>query len=52
MIWELGEPLRGYVRDALADSLRVIWKVMIRVSGAGCHCVLGMKELKTHGVTD
>ena len=31
----LGEPLKDEVRDAFADSLDVLWEVMIAVSGVG-----------------
>lgn len=48
----LEESLRGQVRDAFADSLRVIWRVMIGISAVGLLCVLGMKEVKMHEVTD
>ncbi|GJE98642.1 iron permease [Phanerochaete sordida] len=41
----LPEPLRGLVRAAFADATRVVWQVMIGVSGAGLlSCVL-MREV-------
>ncbi|KAG8870907.1 hypothetical protein FRB97_009266 [Tulasnella sp. 331] len=46
------EPLRGQVRDAFAQSMQVIWRVMIGVSGAGLLCALAMKELKMHEKTN
>ncbi|KAG8914322.1 hypothetical protein FRC00_014482 [Tulasnella sp. 408] len=48
----LPEPMRTEVRVAFASSLRVIWLVMIGICGLGLLCVLGMKELKMHEVTD
>ncbi|KIO20590.1 hypothetical protein M407DRAFT_220214 [Tulasnella calospora MUT 4182] len=48
----LPEPIRHEVRAAFADSLKVIWLTMVGVSALGLLCVLGMKELKMHEVTD
>ncbi|KAG8946150.1 hypothetical protein FRC04_012005 [Tulasnella sp. 424] len=48
----LPEPMRSEVRVAFASSLRVIWLTMLGLCGLGLICVLGMKELKMHEVTD
>ncbi|KAG9050246.1 hypothetical protein FS837_006687 [Tulasnella sp. UAMH 9824] len=48
----LQEPIKTEVRAVFAASLRVIWLTMIGVSGLGLLCVLGMRELKMHEVTD
>lgn len=48
----LPEPLRRQVREAFAESVQVIWRVMIGVSAVGLLCVFGMKEVKMHEVTD
>lgn len=48
----LPEPMRTEVRVAFASSLRVIWLTMIGFCVLGLICVLGMKELKMHEVTD
>ncbi|KAG8935776.1 hypothetical protein FRC00_010384 [Tulasnella sp. 408] len=51
-ILTLPEPLRMEVREAFSSSLRVIWLAMIGICGLGLLCVLGIKELKLHEVTD
>ncbi|KAG8913329.1 hypothetical protein FRC01_004594, partial [Tulasnella sp. 417] len=48
----LPEPLRTEVRNAFARSLRVIWLAMIGICGVGLFCVLLMKDVKMHEVTD
>lgn len=48
----LQEPTKTEVRAAFAASLRVTWLTMIGVGGLGLLCVLGMRELKMHEVTD
>ncbi|KAG8896929.1 hypothetical protein FRB99_008573 [Tulasnella sp. 403] len=48
----LSEPLRTQVRAAFADSLQIIWYVMVALSVLGTLTVLGMKELPMHEVTD
>ncbi|KAG9050253.1 hypothetical protein FS837_006694 [Tulasnella sp. UAMH 9824] len=51
-ILALPEPLMMEVREAFSSSLRVIWLAMIGICALGLLCVLGMKELKLHEVTD
>ncbi|KAB5595945.1 Glycerol-3-phosphate dehydrogenase [Ceratobasidium theobromae] len=48
----LEEPLRSQVRVAFAESLAVLWRVFIGISGAGFLSVLLMKEVKMSGETD
>ncbi|KIM90095.1 hypothetical protein PILCRDRAFT_1464 [Piloderma croceum F 1598] len=48
----LSEPLKGEVRAAFADSLKVLWEVMIAVAGVGFLSALIMKELPLQKVTD
>ncbi|KIO17240.1 hypothetical protein M407DRAFT_228996 [Tulasnella calospora MUT 4182] len=48
----LQEPIKTEVRAAFSASLRVTWLTMIGVSALGLGCVLGMRELKMHEVTD
>ncbi|KAK4704677.1 hypothetical protein P7C70_g1530, partial [Phenoliferia sp. Uapishka_3] len=45
IIKTLSEPLRSEVRKAFADSLRVIWQVMIALAGLGLVTALLMKSL-------
>ncbi|KIM79120.1 hypothetical protein PILCRDRAFT_823692 [Piloderma croceum F 1598] len=52
LIAHLSEPLRTQVRTAFADSIRVIWLVMIPFGGVGLIAALGMKALKLETVTD
>jgi predicted MFS family arabinose efflux permease len=52
LIAHLQEPLRTQVRTAFADSIRVIWLVMIPFGGVGLIAALGMKALKLETVTD
>ena len=42
----LPEPLQGQVRAAFAQATRLIWRVMIGISGAGFLSVFLMRELK------
>ena len=42
----LPEPLRGEVREAFADSMIVIWQVMIGISGVGLLTCLLMREVE------
>jgi len=51
-IANLPEPLRTQVRVAFADSIRVIWLVMIPFGGVGLITALGMKAYKLETVTD
>ena len=48
----LSEPLKGEVRAAFADSLKVLWEVMIAVAGVGFLSALIMKELPLQKVMD
>ncbi|KAG8903877.1 hypothetical protein FRB99_002613 [Tulasnella sp. 403] len=48
----LPEPLRTQVREAFADSLKVIWYVMAAISAVGFLFVFAMKELPMADVTD
>lgn len=48
----LPEPLKDEVRAAFAQSVAVIWRVMIGISAAGLLGVLLLRELKMHEVTD
>ena len=42
----LPEPLKSQVRAAFAQATRLIWQVMIGISGAGFLSVFLMRELK------
>ena len=48
----LEEPLRTQVQVAFADSLAVIWQVMIGIAGLGLLCSLPMKALPLHTQVD
>ncbi|KAF8810805.1 MFS general substrate transporter [Phlegmacium glaucopus] len=48
----LAEPLRDQVRTAFADSLDVLWKVMIAIAGVGFISSLVMKEMPLQNITD
>lgn len=48
----LAEPLRTQVREAFADSVRVIWLVMIGVAALGLLSSLFMKGLPLHTQVD
>ncbi|KAG8703167.1 hypothetical protein FRC09_004312 [Ceratobasidium sp. 395] len=48
----LEEPLRSEVRAAFADSLAILWKVMIGIAGMGLISVLLMKEVEMNTQTD
>ena len=48
----LPEAFKVEVQQAFAGSIQKIWQVMIGLSGAGLLCVLLIKELKMHEVTD
>ena len=48
----LEEPFRSQVRAAFADSLRVLWAVMIGVAGAGLLASMLMKGLTLHTQVD
>ncbi|KAG8906508.1 hypothetical protein FRB99_006728 [Tulasnella sp. 403] len=48
----LKEPLQTQVREAYADSLKVLWWALTGLSGLGFLTVFFLKELKMHEVTD
>lgn len=48
----LEEPLRTEVRQAFAESIRVIWQVLTGISGLGLLCSLPMKGLPLHTQVD
>ena len=52
IVRDLAEPLRTEVRVAFADSLSVIWKTMIGISGLGLLSVLFMREIVMRDNTD
>ena len=52
MIKGLPEPARSEVRAAFADSMRVIWQVMIGVAAMGLLCCPAMKSLPLHTQVD
>jgi len=52
LVANLPEPLRTQVRVAFADSIRVIWLVLIPFGGIGLLAALWIKEIKLETVTD
>ncbi|KAJ7918664.1 iron permease [Mycena leptocephala] len=52
LIRTLPEPLKSQIRVAFADSLRVVWQVLIGVSAAGLLASLAMKSLPLHTQVD
>lgn len=52
MIQTLEEPLRSEVRAAFADSLSVMWQVMVGIAGIGLLSSLFMKGLPLHTKVD
>ena len=48
----LEEPLRTQVRVAFAESLAVVWRVLIGISGLGLLASLPMKGLPLHTQVD
>ncbi|KAG8882578.1 hypothetical protein FRB97_008087 [Tulasnella sp. 331] len=48
----LVEPMQGQVRDALAEGMSTVWKVMFGVSMVGAVCVFFMKEFDMAEETD
>ncbi|KAI0083280.1 hypothetical protein BDY19DRAFT_910713 [Irpex rosettiformis] len=52
VISDLEEPLRTQVRDAFAESIRVIWQVMTGIAGLGLLTSLIMKGLPLHTQVD
>lgn len=51
-ISSLAEPQRRQVQDAFADSLDVLWQVMIGLAGLGFLSSLIMREINMSAVTD
>jgi len=51
-IRDLPEPLQSQVKAAFADSLAVVWNVMIGISGIGVLSLLLMKDIPLGLVTD
>ena len=51
-IHQLPEPLRTEVRVAFADSLSMVWKVMIGISGIGVLALFLLKEIEMKTYTD
>lgn len=52
VIGDLPLPLQETVRDAFAESLSLLWKIMIGISGAGLLSVLLMREIPMADVVD
>ncbi|KAF7356272.1 Efflux pump FUS6 [Mycena venus] len=52
LIRTLPEPLKSQIQVAFADSLRVVWQVLIGVAGAGLLVSLAMKRLPLHTEVD
>lgn len=52
LINSLPEPLKTEVRVAFAQSLKVVWEVMVGIAGAGLISSLFMKGLPLHTSTD
>ncbi|KAJ7759151.1 major facilitator superfamily domain-containing protein [Mycena metata] len=48
----LPEPFKSKVRAAFAEALRVVWRIMIGIAGAGLLCSLFMKSLPLHTTKD
>ena len=52
VISTLDEPLRSEVRQAFAESLRVVWQVLIGIAGIGLLSSLFMRGLPLHTEMD
>ncbi|KAJ7704931.1 iron permease [Mycena rosella] len=52
LIRSLPEPLRTQVRVTFSNSLRVLWKVMLVLCGAGLLTVFAQQEITLHRNTD
>ncbi|KAJ6474403.1 major facilitator superfamily domain-containing protein [Mycena vitilis] len=52
LIPSLDEPLKNEIRVAFAESLRVVWQVLIGIAGAGLLASLAMKRLPLHTEVD
>ena len=48
----LPEPLRSEVREAFANSLKVVWEVLLAIAGLGLVSSLFMKALPLHSAVD
>jgi hypothetical protein len=51
-IRDLPQPLKHNVENAFAESLQVVWKAVVGVSGVGMLTSFFMKGLPLHTVTD
>jgi hypothetical protein len=51
-IASLSEPLKTQVRNAFADSLDVLWQVVVGIAAVGLVSSLVMKEVVMQSVTD
>ncbi|KAK7059979.1 iron permease [Favolaschia claudopus] len=52
LIRTLEEPLKTQVRNAFADSLKIVWWVTTGIAGLGLLCSLGMKHYPLHTSVD
>ena len=52
LIRTLPEPLKTEIRVAFAESLRVVWQVLIGISAVGLIASLAMKRLPLHTEVD
>ncbi|KZV84170.1 iron permease [Exidia glandulosa HHB12029] len=51
-IGQLEEPLRSEVREAFAESLRIVWIVILAIAAFGTACMVFMREIPMHNYTD
>lgn len=51
-ISQLEEPLRTNVRQAFAESVRVVWIVVLALTAFGAVCMVFMREVPMHTYTD
>lgn len=52
LIPSMEEPLKTQVQAAFADSLQVVWQVMVGIAGLGLVSSLAMKRLPLHTQVD
>ncbi|KAI0308846.1 iron permease [Amylostereum chailletii] len=52
LISQLPDELKAQVRAAFADSLRIVWFVLLGIAGFGFLCSLPMKQLRLHTEVD
>jgi hypothetical protein len=52
VIKDLPGPIRDQVRDAFAESLRVVWRVFLIISAIGLLTSIPMRGLPLHTSTD